>query len=304
MFLRTGAIIKLRPPRRAGVIALCLWCVLLTPFCPESVAGTLRIYASSAARSFLDDAGRYFGTIAEIEVKSVTGGSTTMLRLMRLTRSGDIFISSTEDDMAQAASLKVIDPATKTPLTPLALALYVPRGNPRGIASPGDLLSGPIRIAIPAPETSGAGVWADRWTDHWFLPDETNRLNERVLLRPSDSQGALNAVILGSVDAAVGWRNLGVNSPAVETVSMGPLEPGPFLSAAVSRYTHQRAMARAFIEYLVSDEGRAILLRRGYPPAPAGDPGATREGSIRRSPFSAVSSVPRETIPVSPRPRR
>jgi molybdate transport system substrate-binding protein len=255
-----------RRSRRGRLITASLVTALLFLTAGFAAAGQIRIYASTAAAPALGEAAVAFGHLADMDVKVVSGASATMVRLMRVTRSGDIFISSSDPVMAEAESLGVIDGTSRVRLSSLRLALYVPRGNPENIRSLGDLLGSRVSLAVCDPKLSGAGLSTDQWLNQWFLPYERDLLRQQIVLELPDSEGTMNAVAMGNVGAGVGWEVLGLNNPRVQTIPMvgtGPESAGT-LSAAISGYTHQKAMARAFLDYLLSGEGQGFFRKHGY----------------------------------------
>jgi molybdate transport system substrate-binding protein len=150
------------------------------------------------------------------------------------------------------------------------LTVVKPADSRVDIVRPGDLLDARLgRVVIGNPRTVPAGQYAEESLRALGLWE---RLQPRIVYAENVRQ-ALEYVARGEVDAGfvyttdVAARAAGV----VEAFRLPEDTYQPVIyPAAVVTGSRHAALASAFIDLLVSREGRAVLGRFGFPPPPAG----------------------------------
>jgi len=138
------------------------------------------------------------------------------------------------------------------------LVIAVPKGNPRRVAGLADLARPGAKVALCAPQVPcGAAARA-------ALDAAAVRLTPATL--EQDVRGALAKVRLGEVDAALVYRT-------DVRVAAGGLDAVEFPESAravndypivVLKHAANREVARAFVDYVRSDAGRAVLTAAGF----------------------------------------
>jgi molybdate transport system substrate-binding protein len=138
------------------------------------------------------------------------------------------------------------------------LVIAVPKGNPKGVTGLADLTKPGVKVALCA-EQVPCGAAA-----HKALGAAGVKLTPVTL--EQDVKSALAKVKLGEVDAALVYRtDARAASSDVDGVEF------PESSCAVNEYpivvlrnAPNRAGARAFVGYVLSDQGRAVLASAGF----------------------------------------
>jgi molybdate transport system substrate-binding protein len=189
-------------------------------------------------------------------------GSNRLLGQIKLTRKGDVYIAGDADyiDMAEKAGLV----GSRKTICFFMPVIMVPKGNPGHILGLKDLLKAGLKIGVGDEKAAAVGR----------LTPEILKLNNIdiarwkknvVLSTPTVNELGL-AVKLGTVDAALVWRSVAKHYPDVsDIVTLDPEKNIiPAVEGAVLDYSDNPAAAAAFLDYLTSDRGRAVLTENGY----------------------------------------
>ncbi len=159
-------------------------------------------------------------------------------------------------------------------------------GNPKRIRDWDDLVRPDVAVVTPNPKTSGGARWnylaAWAWAQSAFDGDETRirdfmaRLYRNVPVLDTGARGALTTFVQrGSGDVLITWENeahlalkeLGTNQfeLVMPSVSVRAEPPVAWVDRNVRRRGTE-ALARAYLEYLYSEEGQAIAARHHFRP--------------------------------------
>ncbi len=174
----------------------------------------------------------------------------------------DVFVSANpaQMDAVVARGLVVGDPQ---PVATNRLAIAVEAGNPRGIATLGDLARQDVSVVLGAPEVP-AGRYARE------VLDRAGVSLHPVSLEP-DVRSVLGKVRLGEADAAIVYRSDLVDAgPHVAAVTI-PDDANVLASYPAARLADapHPAAAAAYLDFLRSPTAQQILGRHGFgPPAP------------------------------------
>ena len=193
------------------------------------------------------------------------------------------------DAIAEKAKLLPTDwqkrlPNNSAPYTS-TIVFLVRKGNPKGIKDWNDLVKPGVAIIPANPKTSGAARWTylAAWGyvlknggDEAKAKDFVAKFYKNVPVFDTGARGATTTFIQREIgDVLVGWENeaflalkeYGVNKFEIVVPSVSILAEPPV--AVVDKVVKKRgteAVARAYLEYLYSEEGQEIAGRNFYRP--------------------------------------
>jgi molybdate transport system substrate-binding protein len=232
--------------------------------CGRAAKTPLLVFAGAAIKAPLDEYAASWSKRNGIEVQIAYGGSGAVLSQMILARSGDVYISGSEEFMAKAEERKAVDRSTRRTIATLVPVLAVPRGNPKRILTLEDLARPGLRVGIGDPETVCVGAVALRLFREAGLLE---RIEPNIVVHAKSCEDTAAVLALGQVDAVIGWDVFDDQRP--QDIAVVPLPPA--LSArtdhvvgAVAAFATHAESARSFLDGLTSPEGRAIVARHGY----------------------------------------
>ena len=228
-----------------------------TPTSP-AVGGRITILAAASLSDVFDEAADQLrAKTPGTDFVMSYGSSSTLATQIANGAPADVFASADEANMRKVADAKLIASPPSIFATN-RLQIAVAPGNPKGIARLADLASAQLVVVFAAP-TVPAGRYA---------LDALAKAG--VTVRPAsqevDVRAVLNKVALGEADAGIvyvtdvrsaGPRVTGVDIPEEhQVVARYPI--------AVLKDTKNAGLANAFVQHLLSDDGRQLLAEFGF----------------------------------------
>jgi sulfate transport system substrate-binding protein len=176
-------------------------------------------------------------------------------------------------------------PNNSTPYTS-TIVFLVRKGNPKGIHDWDDLIKPGVGVVTPNPKTSGGARWnylaAWAYADAKFGKDQAKTkgflksLYKNVPVLDSGARGATTTFVQRGVgDVLIAWENeaylalkeFGPEKFEIVTPSISILaEPPVAVVDKVAKKHGTEAIAKAYLEFLYSDEGQEIAARNFYRP--------------------------------------
>jgi molybdate transport system substrate-binding protein len=220
----------------------------------SGVAGPVTVFAAASLTESFTTIGKDFEAANPgSKVTFNFAGSSALATQINQGAPADVFAS------AAPANMKTVG-ADGTPVTFVRnqLVIAVPKGNPEGVTGLADLTKAGVKVALCA-EQVPCGAATKKALDVAGV-----KLTPVTLER--DVKAALSKVTLGEVDAALVYRTdaraAGSDVDGVEfPESAGAINDYPI---AVLSDAPNKAGARAFVAYVMSDQGRAVLDRAGF----------------------------------------
>jgi sulfate transport system substrate-binding protein len=184
-------------------------------------------------------------------------------------------------------------PHNSTPFTS-TIVFLVRKGNPKGIKDWGDLVKPGIGVITPNPKTSGGARWNFLGAWAWALKQPggnadsakafVGKLYKNVPVLDSGARGAtITFVERGIGDVLLAWENeallaqkeLGAGKVEIVVPSVSILaEPPVAVVDKVAAKKGTAEVAKAYLDYLYSEEGQRIGGKNGYRPR---DPKVAKE---------------------------
>jgi molybdate transport system substrate-binding protein len=224
----------------------------------NSISGTVTVFAASSLTGSLTQIGKDFEAANPgVKVTFNFAGSSALATQINQGAPADVFAS------AASANMKTVTDAGNGDGTPATfvknqLVIAVPKGNPKGITGLSDLTKPGVKVALCA-EQVPCGAAAKK-----ALTAANVKLTP--VTQESDVKAALSKVTLGEVDAALVYRTDAI--AAADKVdglefpeSAGAVNEYPIV---VLKNAPNKAAAAAFVAYVRSDKGQAVLDKAGF----------------------------------------
>jgi molybdate transport system substrate-binding protein len=222
------------------------------------VTGTVAVFAAASLTESFTKIGKDFEAANPgAKITFNFAGSSALATQINQGAPADVFAS------AAPANMKTVTDAgngdgTATTFVKNQLVIAVPKGNPKGITALADLTKPGVKVALCAVQVP-CGAAAKKALDA-----------AKVALTPvtleQDVKSALSKVKLGEVDAALVYRtDAKASTSDVDGVefpeSAGAINEYPII---VLKNAPNKAGAQAFIAYVQSDKGKAVLTAAGF----------------------------------------
>jgi molybdate transport system substrate-binding protein len=222
-------------------------------------AGEIKVFAAASLTAAFTEFGRRFTAVSGgTRVTFNFAGSQALATQIRQGAPADVFASADVPNMEKVKNLTG-DPKA---FAGNRLQIVVERGNPKGIGGLGDLARTDLKVVLAAEEVP-AGRYADQVLD---------RAGVRVspVSREDSVKAVVTKVSLGEADAGIvyatdvragGDEVQGVAIPTGQNVTA----TYPIATVKASRAPDE---AQAFLDLVLSDQGRQVLADHGFLPPP------------------------------------
>jgi molybdate transport system substrate-binding protein len=227
----------------------------------------LFVFAGAASKPPTEEAAKIFEKKTGVKVNLTFGGSGFVLSQMTLSKKGDIYFPGSSDYMELAKRKGLVFPETQKYVVYLVPAINVQKGNSKGIKLLKDLTQPGLRVAIANPEGVCVGLYAVEIIEKNFKPSEKAAFRKNLVNYTESCEKTATAISLKAADAVIGWRVFQYWDP--ERIQTIPLKKEQiprigYIPIAISKFTANRVLAQSFIDFILSDEGRAIFKKYHY----------------------------------------
>lgn len=221
-------------------------------------SGEITVFAAASLTESFTKLGKdYEAAHPGAKVKFGFAGSSALAQQLNQGAPADVFASAAPANMKQVTDTGIVK-AEPTTFAKNTLQIVVPKGNPGGVTGLADFAKADLKIALCA-EQVPCGSAAKKVFEAAGVTPRPDTLEQ-------DVKAALAKVALGEVDAALVYRTdvkaageevEGKDFPeAAEAVNAYVIAPVAKASNSVG--------AKAFLDYVVSAEGWAVLAEAGF----------------------------------------
>ena len=215
--------------------------------------------AASLTNAFTELKGIFEKKHEGVTVNTNFAASNPLLKQMQEGAPVDVFASADQETMDKAEASSVVDPKTRRNFALNDLVLIVPKDAPK----PADLeaLGSFARIAIGSPNSVPAGRYAQ---EALTTAGQWENLTPKFIQGNSVRQ-VLDYVARGEVDAGFVYRTdaLQMADKVDVVMTVGGHKPVSY-PAAVATTGSNAAMGKEFLDFVLSDEGQAVLAKYGF----------------------------------------
>lgn len=237
-------------------------CALVAAMSPAVADELLVSAAASLTNAFKDLAAQFEAGHPGTKVLTTFGASDVVLQQIIHGAPADVFASADQQAMDKAAEAQVVDVATRRDFVRNELALIVPVDNPGNIRSVQDLHDGSVkRVAFGNPASVPVGRYTRAALE---ASGDWGAVRQREVLGQNVRQ-VLSYVERGEVDAGFVFATDAATMRDQVSVVQTLQTPTPVVyPIALVERGGRAASAQAFLDYVLSAKGQAILEKYGF----------------------------------------
>ena len=268
--------------RSIGILAILVVCLLICAGCTSTspgstgtptptVTGTaaasqgtsILVYAGAGLKAPLAELGPMFTKKTGIDVQYTWGGAGTLVSQMNLTKKGDVFMPGSTVEFGNAKKQGLVNDSKY-------VAYHIPvivvqKGNPKNITSLADFTQSGLKVGLGDANATAIGKASAKM---FKVLNITAAVEKNVVTRTPTVNELTTAVKTGQVDAAV--LTLDQYDPAKMDKIDIPLDLNVVLITPIgaTTFSQNTAAANQFVDYVASDEGKAVFVKHGFPSYP------------------------------------
>jgi molybdate transport system substrate-binding protein len=236
----------------------------------SSQSRTLTVYAAASLTDAFTEMGEAFEALHPgITVAFNFGGSQNLRTQIEQGAPADVFASANTKEMDALIAGEFVDTGAPNVFLNNQLVVILPQANPAGIASLEDLAKPGLKLVLAAEEVP-AGRYAREVLENLnavFGAEFKEEVLSNVVSNEDNIRQAVTKVQLGEADASIVYVSNAIAVPELQQIEipaeMNVIAEYPIAPLAGSANTE---LANAFIDYILSPEGQAVLQKWGFTP--------------------------------------
>jgi len=233
---------------------------------PAETSGGLHLYCGAGIRPPVAEAIEAFRKETGITIHCDYAGSGTLLSNMKASKRGDLYLPGESEYVDRAQELGLI--ASRQDVCYWIPVILVPKNNPKEIKTLQDLAKPGVRLGLGNPEACAIGQICVKLFRKNNIPPDAIQANTKVQTLTVHELGM--QVKLGQLDAAIVWDAIAAYYASDADAIAIPSDKNVISRVAIGilSFSKNRERAQRFVDFLVSDAGRAIFARHHYTTTP------------------------------------
>lgn len=226
----------------------------------QAVNDSILVYCGAGMRLPMDEIGSLFEKKYGTSVQYNYAGSNTLLTQMELTGEGDVYMPGATYyfDVAREKGL-VNNFSNVVYHVPV---IITPPDNPANISTLDDLADDNVTVVLGDPEAAAIGVLCQKMLTDKGIYDQ---VEANVVAKSATVNELVTYISLGQADASIVWEDLVRNNTDVNMIEISQDDNIiKIVPIATLNSSEKPEIAEKFVEFVISDEGRAVFEKYGF----------------------------------------
>ena len=258
-------------------LAICAGIAACGPLAP-SVEGTVTVFAATSLTApFEAGSSSFQETFPALDLTFQFAGSQQLRTQLEEGAQADVFASADEVQMRTAVASGLVDSGQVRSLSSNQLVVVLAEGNPAEIETIADLARPGLKLALADPSVP-VGNYTSEFLSGYaegngLGPDFAHRVLVNAVSLEQSVGGVGTKVVSGEVDAGVVYRTDAISGVAAGLAYLEvPTEWTPPILYVIAPLLHalNPSGADAFVRWIITEDGQAMLAEFGFLPPPTG----------------------------------
>jgi molybdate transport system substrate-binding protein len=237
------------------------------------VSGKITVFAASSLTDAFNEIAADFKTAnPDASVEFNFAGSPALVTQLEQGASADVLATADQKNMQRALDKTLVKDGG-TPFVKNRLVIIVPRSNPGGISTPADLAKPGLKLVLAQKEVP-VGNYARQSLDKFganatYGADFNQKVLSNLVSEEPNVKAVVTKIQLGEADAGIVYVTdvtAGVTEDINQVAIADEFNVIATYPIAVTSDAGSAAAAQAFIDFVLSETGRAILEEHGFVP--------------------------------------
>ncbi|WP_319507939.1 molybdate ABC transporter substrate-binding protein [uncultured Methanolobus sp.] len=226
----------------------------------QNSENSLLVYCGAGMRLPMDEIGELFEEEYGTSIQYNYAGSNTLLTQMELTGEGDVYMPGATYYFEVAAEKGLIDNFSKVAYH--VPVIITPAGNPANISSLEDLTNDDVDVILGDPEAAAIGVLCQKMLTNMGIYEQ---VEDNVIAKGATVNELVTYISLDQADASIVWEDLVRDNEDVNVIEIPEDENiVKIVPIATLKSSENPEIAGEFVQFVVSDEGRAVFEEYGF----------------------------------------
>lgn len=231
---------------------------------------TLNVFAASSLTDAFSEIGKNFEAAHPgVTVAFNFAGSQALRAQIEEGAPADVFASANAKEMDALVSGSLVDASAPTPFLKNKLVIILPADNPAGVENLEGLATSGVKLVLAAEEVP-VGNFARQSFDlmnSQFGTDFKDKVLANVVSNEDNVKQVVTKVQLGEADAGVVYTSDAVAAQELQTIEI-PDDLNVIATYPIAPLVNSENadLASAFVEYVLSGDGQAVLQKWGFAP--------------------------------------
>lgn len=221
---------------------------------------SITVHSGAGISKAMDDMGQAFEKKYGAKVALNYGNCAQLLSQLEISKQGDVFVGGSLNDMDIAQQKGFADQYAAVAYHIPAIA--VPKGNPAGITGLADLAKPGMKLILGDEKSTAIGK---KGTMIFTKNNLQAAIEKNVVSREATVNEIVTKVGMKQGDAGLVFEDNGVDAKDIEIIAI-PQEQNAIdqIPVCVLSFTENKEIAQAFVDFVKSDEGKAIFVKHGF----------------------------------------
>jgi molybdate transport system substrate-binding protein len=228
--------------------------------CASEEAKSIMVYSGAGMRKPMDEIGVVFQEKYGTQVTYNYAGSNALLSQMELTKEGDAYMPGATMYIEIATEKGLVD--YQQPICYHIPIITVPKGNPANITCLEDLARPGVKLVFGDPEVAATGKAAVSILKNNGI---YNAAWANVIATLPTMNEVMLQIAMGQADASINWWDTVKAVEDIEVIEI-PKEQNDIkiIPIGVTTFSKNPENAKKFVDFVASDEGKAIFEKHGF----------------------------------------
>jgi molybdate transport system substrate-binding protein len=221
---------------------------------------SLLVHSGAGLSQAMDEMGQAFAAKTGAKVNFNYAACAQLLNQMATAKQGDVFVGGSISDGDTAIQKGFTDKYVAIAYHIPAIA--VPKGNPAGITSLADMAKPGMKLILGDEQTNAIGK---KGAMIFTKNNLTDSINKNVVSRAATVNEIVTQIGMKQGDAGLVFEDNGVDAKDIEIISIPEAQNSiDKVPVCVLKFTQNADLAQAFVDFITSDEGKAIMVKHGF----------------------------------------
>ena len=223
--------------------------------------------AASLTDAFIEIAAKFESASPGVDITLNFAGSQALRTQIEEGAPADVFASANAEQMDALVTSGFITQGVPQVFLSNSLVIIVPKDNPAGVNSVEDLAKPGLKLVLAAEEVPVGKYSRDAFDlmDRKFGNNFKDKLLANVVSNEDNVRQVVAKVQLGEADAGVVYTSDAVAAPELPTIVI-PARINVIAEYPIATLTESAnpELANAFVDYVLSSDGQALLQKWGF----------------------------------------